>query len=150
MAAAREGAAGPPLIDDRAAGSDDGGGRAVPREGVAGIALSPRTEHARRLFAGVAPQYEVVSTLWSFGQDGRWRRFMASRVTPGSRVLDVATGTGLVARELERRGCDVVGLDQSWEMLRTARGSPRRVQAQAERLPFHDGAVDAVTFTYLM
>jgi demethylmenaquinone methyltransferase / 2-methoxy-6-polyprenyl-1,4-benzoquinol methylase len=75
---------------------------------------------------------------------------MVSRVPPRSTVLDVATGTGLVARELERRGGDVVGLDQSLEMLRTARGSPRRVQAQAERLPFPDGAFDAVTFTYLM
>jgi demethylmenaquinone methyltransferase/2-methoxy-6-polyprenyl-1,4-benzoquinol methylase len=92
----------------------------------------------------------VVSTLWSFGQDGRWRRFMVARIPPGSRVLDVATGTGLVARELERRGCDVVGLDQSREMLRSAGGSLRRLQAQAERLPFPDGAFDAVTFTYLM
>jgi len=74
---------------------------------------------------------------------------MVSRVPAGSRVLDVATGTGLVARELERRGCEVVGLDQSDAMLRSS-GTRRRVQAQAERLPFRDGAFDAVTFTYLM
>ncbi|MFN2545383.1 MAG: class I SAM-dependent methyltransferase, partial [Actinomycetota bacterium] len=57
------------------------------------------------MFAGIAPQYERMSALWSFGQDARWRRFMVSQVPPGSAVLDVATGTGLVARELQKRGC---------------------------------------------
>ena len=75
---------------------------------------------------------------------------MVSRIPPGSRVLDVATGTGLVARELARRGCEVVGLDQSEAMLRNGRGPSRRVQGQAERLPFPDGTFDAVTFTYLL
>jgi demethylmenaquinone methyltransferase / 2-methoxy-6-polyprenyl-1,4-benzoquinol methylase len=75
---------------------------------------------------------------------------MVSRIPSGSRVLDVATGTGLVARALERRGCEVTGLDQSADMLRSGRTTRHRVQAQAERLPFPDGAFDAVTFTYLM
>ena len=75
---------------------------------------------------------------------------MVSRVPEGSRVLDVATGTGLVARELERRGCEVVGLDQSDAMMRSTESAHPLVQAQAERLPFPDGAFDAVTFTYLM
>jgi demethylmenaquinone methyltransferase / 2-methoxy-6-polyprenyl-1,4-benzoquinol methylase len=103
------------------------------------------------LFAGIAPQYDVMSTLWSFGQDGRWRRFLVSRVPSGSRVLDVATGTGMVARELETRGCRVVGLDQSDSMLRYAETNATPfVQGQAERLPFRDASFDAVTFTYLL
>jgi demethylmenaquinone methyltransferase/2-methoxy-6-polyprenyl-1,4-benzoquinol methylase len=102
------------------------------------------------LFAGVAREYDLVSRMWSFGQDGRWRRFMVSRIPPGSRVLDVATGTGLVARQLIRRGCDVVGLDQSDEMLRHAKDRTRAVLGQAEQLPFPDGSFDAVTFTYLL
>jgi demethylmenaquinone methyltransferase/2-methoxy-6-polyprenyl-1,4-benzoquinol methylase len=79
----------------------------------------------------------------------------------GERVLDVATGTGLVARELVRRyGCRVVGLDQSEEMLSGAR---RRLEAdpelaahvelvrgEAEALPFADGEFDHLTFTYLL
>lgn len=80
----------------------------------------------------------------------------ALRAAPGDRVLDVATGTGLVARELRRRyGCAVVGLDQSEDMLSRARplvGSvyERLVQGEAERLPFGDAEFDALTFTYLL
>jgi demethylmenaquinone methyltransferase/2-methoxy-6-polyprenyl-1,4-benzoquinol methylase len=71
-------------------------------------------------------------------------------------VLDVATGTGLVARELVRRfGCSVVGVDQSPEMLEVAaertRGlAIRLVDGRAEELPFADGEFAALTFTYLL
>ena len=77
------------------------------------------------------------------------------------RVLDVATGTGLVAQALVRRyGCTVVGLDQSPEMLAAARARVARdpalatrvrlVTGEAERLPFADGEFDHLTFTYLL
>jgi demethylmenaquinone methyltransferase / 2-methoxy-6-polyprenyl-1,4-benzoquinol methylase len=80
----------------------------------------------------------------------------AVRAQPDERVLDVATGTGLVARELRRRyGCRVVGLDQSEQMLSRARplvGSvyEQVVRGEAEQLPFADGEFDALTFTYLL
>ena len=80
---------------------------------------------ARALFAPLGPTYDRYAALLSFGQDPRWRRFLVSRVAagPGDTVLDVATGTGAVARELIRRKrCTVVGLDQSPEMLAEARG----------------------------
>jgi demethylmenaquinone methyltransferase/2-methoxy-6-polyprenyl-1,4-benzoquinol methylase len=104
-----------------------------------------------------------MGALLSFGQDPRWRRALVSAIdpSPGQRVLDVATGTGLVAIELVRRGgCEVVGLDQSEEMLSGARArlaadpalSDRvtLVRGEAERLPFADGEFDALTFTYLL
>jgi demethylmenaquinone methyltransferase/2-methoxy-6-polyprenyl-1,4-benzoquinol methylase len=80
---------------------------------------------------------------------------------PGQRVLDVATGTGMVAAELVRSsGCEVVGLDQSDAMLAGARARLARdpalaskvalVKGEAERLPFRDGEFDALTFTYLL
>jgi len=74
---------------------------------------------------------------------------------PGQLVLDVATGTGLVARALrERYACRVVGLDQSADMLAAARDRDRVfagiVRARAERLPFRDASFDHVTFTYLL
>jgi demethylmenaquinone methyltransferase/2-methoxy-6-polyprenyl-1,4-benzoquinol methylase len=112
---------------------------------------------ARELFAPLGPTYERYATLLSYGQDPRWRRFLVSRVEagPDDRVLDAATGTGLVARELVRRkGCAVVGVDQSPEMLAQARGRSNGrielVEAAAERLPFADGEFDALTFTYLL
>jgi demethylmenaquinone methyltransferase / 2-methoxy-6-polyprenyl-1,4-benzoquinol methylase len=117
-----------------------------------------RTRHARRLFAGIAPEYDRMGSVLSFGQDPRWRRFLVSRVNaiPGSWVLDVATGTGLVARELARRNVRVVGLDQSRAMVSraAASGGPnerlRFVLGQAQALPFADHVFDAVTFTYLL
>ncbi|HEX6131239.1 MAG TPA: class I SAM-dependent methyltransferase [Actinomycetota bacterium] len=117
--------------------------------------------HARALFSGIAPEYGWVGAVLSFGQDVRWRRFLVSRVAPapGRRVLDVASGTGLVAREAARRGASVVQLDPSEAMLRaglsvTARrgldDAVRPVAGRAEALPFRDGGFDALTVTYLL
>ena len=106
---------------------------------------------ARELFAPLGPTYDRYARLLSFGQDPRWRRFMVSRVPAGSRVLDVATGTGAVALELQARGCTVLGLDQSPEMLAVARARGLEVrEGHAESLPFGDGEFDALTFTYLL
>lgn len=112
---------------------------------------------ARTLFAPLGPTYDRYAALLSFGQDPRWRRFLVSRVDVGPRgtVLDVATGTGAVARELvAQKACKVVGLDQSPEMLAEARRrAPADVtlmEGRAEKLPFPDGTFDALTFTYLL
>jgi demethylmenaquinone methyltransferase / 2-methoxy-6-polyprenyl-1,4-benzoquinol methylase len=112
---------------------------------------------ARTLFAPLGPTYDRTAALLSFGQDPRWRRFLVSRVEagPGSTVLDVATGTGAVARELlARKECTVVGLDQSPEMLAEARrrlpADVKLFESRAEQLPFPDTAFDALTFTYLL
>lgn len=120
-----------------------------------------RTRQARTLFSGIAPEYDRVGALLSLGQDPRWRRFLVSRVNaiPGSWVLDVASGTGLVARELARRNLRVVGLDQSPSMVRRGATAVREaglqervrfVLGQAQALPFPDETFDALTFTYLL
>ena len=124
---------------------------------------SARKRHALELFAGLPRHYDRAGAALSFGQDPRWRRAMVKAVEagPGDRVLDVATGTGLVAAALVRRyGCTVVGLDQSPEMLAAAQARVARrpdlaeritlVAGQAERLPFADGAFEHLTFTYLL
>jgi demethylmenaquinone methyltransferase/2-methoxy-6-polyprenyl-1,4-benzoquinol methylase len=123
---------------------------------------SARKQQALALFAGLPRHYHAMGALLSFGQDPRWRRKLVGAIAPrpGERVLDVATGTGLVALALARSGCEVVALDQSEPMLDMARtrlaraGIPaRRVRflaGEAERLPFEDGEFDALTFTYLL
>jgi demethylmenaquinone methyltransferase / 2-methoxy-6-polyprenyl-1,4-benzoquinol methylase len=119
-------------------------------------AASARTRYAQALFAPLGPTYDRYATLLSFGQDPRWRRFLVSRVAAGAgeRVLDVATGTGAVAAELIRqKGCTVVGVDQSPEMLAVARErlpGVELLEASAERLPFEDRSFDGLTFTYLL
>jgi demethylmenaquinone methyltransferase/2-methoxy-6-polyprenyl-1,4-benzoquinol methylase len=136
----------PASTDDRADSQDD---------------ASPRARHARGLFDSIAQQYDVMAALLSFGQDGRWRRFLVSRVPrEATLVLDVATGTGMVAAEVCRRtDARVVGLDQSDGMLAAGRralgragvdGRVSLVRGGAERLPFPDDAFDALTFTYLL
>jgi demethylmenaquinone methyltransferase/2-methoxy-6-polyprenyl-1,4-benzoquinol methylase len=117
--------------------------------------MSARTAHARELFAPLGASYDRVGAVLSLGQDPLWRRFLVSRLPrDGGHVLDVATGTGLVAAELLRRGFDVTGLDQSPEMLEVARdrlaGRARIVEGSAEALPFPDGAFDHLTVTYLL
>ena len=120
-------------------------------------AASARRRRALELFAPLGPTYERYARLLSLGQDPRWRRFLVSRVEagPGDEVLDVATGTGAVARELLRqKGCAVVGVDQSPEMLAVARehlpATVKLVEASAEHLPFEDASFDALTVTYLL
>lgn len=117
--------------------------------------MSERTRHARALFAPLGPTYDRVGAILSFGQDPRWRRFLVSRIpATGGHVLDVATGTGLVAAELLRRGHEVTGVDQSPGMLAVARerlgDRATLVEASAETLPFPDATFDHLTFTYLL
>lgn len=124
-------------------------------------AASPRKLEALELFEGLPRRYDELSAALSFWQDPRWRRALVSAVAPasGMRVLDVATGTGMVAAELlSRCDCRVVGIDQSVAMLARARerfaaesrSRVELVEGQAERLPFADESFDGLTFTYLL
>jgi demethylmenaquinone methyltransferase/2-methoxy-6-polyprenyl-1,4-benzoquinol methylase len=130
-------------------------------------AAPPESSHGKRraleLFEELPARYDELGAALSFLQDPRWRRTMVTAVAalPEERVLDVATGTGLVARELvQRYGCRVVGLDQSAAMLARARSKiaadpalferVELVKGEAESLPFADGAFDHLTFTYLL
>jgi demethylmenaquinone methyltransferase/2-methoxy-6-polyprenyl-1,4-benzoquinol methylase len=121
---------------------------------------SARKREALELFHGLPNRYDQLSAALSFWQDPRWRRALMDEVAPaaGQRILDVATGTGMVAAELlGRADCSIVGVDQSKEMLAAARarfandgGRVELVEGQAEELPFADESFDALTVTYLL
>jgi demethylmenaquinone methyltransferase/2-methoxy-6-polyprenyl-1,4-benzoquinol methylase len=126
-------------------------------------AVSARKREAQELFAPLPRHYDAVAAALSFGQDPRWRRTMVEALGAAreERVLDVATGTGLVAQALvERYGCEVLALDQSPQMLERARERlahnpdlARRVkivEGQAEELSFGEAEFDHLTFTYLL
>ena len=117
----------------------------------------------RAMFDRIAAIYDPMNTAMTAGLHRRWRARAAAeaRVGPGSRVLDVATGTGDLALELARRvwpGGEVVGADFSEPMLDRARekathaGSPRvrpRFEwADAMALPYPADCFDAATVAF--
>jgi demethylmenaquinone methyltransferase/2-methoxy-6-polyprenyl-1,4-benzoquinol methylase len=136
---------------------------AATSAGAESAGESARKRHARDLFAALPGDYDRAGAVLGFGQDARWRRALVAAIAAGAqeRVLDVATGTGLVAQGLVGRyGCTVVGIDQSPQMLAAARARLSRdpqlasrvslLEGEAERLPFEDAEFDHLTFTYLL
>jgi demethylmenaquinone methyltransferase / 2-methoxy-6-polyprenyl-1,4-benzoquinol methylase len=104
----------------------------------------------RAMFDRIAGFYDVMNSVMTAGLHHRWRERAAdlAGVGPGSRALDVATGTGDLAIALARRGGEVVGSDFSEGMLERARAKSAAVrweQANAMALPYPDGAFDAAT-----
>ena len=104
----------------------------------------------RAMFDRIARVYDLMNSVMTAGMHHRWRERAAdlARVGPGSRALDVATGTGDLAIELARRGAEVTGLDFSEPMLELARGKAPGVEwvrGNALALPYGDGEFDAVT-----
>jgi demethylmenaquinone methyltransferase / 2-methoxy-6-polyprenyl-1,4-benzoquinol methylase len=102
------------------------------------------------MFDRIAGVYDVMNSVMTAGLHHRWRERAAdlARVGPGTRALDVATGTGDLAIALARRGGEVVGSDFSEGMLERARAKSADVrweQANALALPYADGAFDAAT-----
>jgi demethylmenaquinone methyltransferase/2-methoxy-6-polyprenyl-1,4-benzoquinol methylase len=102
------------------------------------------------MFDRIAGVYDVMNSVMTAGLHHRWRERAAdlARVGPGTRALDVATGTGDLAIALARRGGDVVGSDFSEGMLERARAKSAGVvweQANALALPYPDDAFDAAT-----
>lgn len=111
-----------------------------------------KARYVRGLFSKVPLEYDILLGLLSFAQDKRWRAYVVdqARPMPSERILDVATGTGLLAADFARaispKGY-VVGVDLTLSMLETARwrlqskGIGDRVDwvlARAENLPFRD------------
>lgn len=96
------------------------------------------------MFDTIAPRYDLVNRIMTFGLDRLWRRQAVTLLDlgPGSTVLDLACGTGDLCRGLEAAGHRAIGVDLSLGMLRHAHTSAPLVQGDGLRLPFADGAVD--------
>jgi demethylmenaquinone methyltransferase/2-methoxy-6-polyprenyl-1,4-benzoquinol methylase len=114
-----------------------------------------------RMFDGIAERYDLVNRVISLGIDMRWRRraVRALALSPGARVLDVATGTAdlaILCAESEPT-LTVVGIDPSERMLAIGRdkvarrGFAERIELRtgdAETLPFADASFDAVSIAF--
>jgi demethylmenaquinone methyltransferase / 2-methoxy-6-polyprenyl-1,4-benzoquinol methylase len=101
----------------------------------------------RDMFDAIAPRYDLVNRIMTFRLDVRWRKRTVRDLAlpPGSRVLDLAAGTGDLCRDLTVAGHRPIGVDLSFGMLAAARTSAPLVHADALRLPVPDGAADGVT-----
>lgn len=101
----------------------------------------------RAMFDAIAPRYELVNRIMTFGLDASWRRrAVAELALPvGAVVADVACGTGDLCRELDRQGFTPLGVDLSFGMLAAARTEAPLTQADALRLPFRTASLDGVT-----
>ncbi|MEM7094393.1 MAG: ubiquinone/menaquinone biosynthesis methyltransferase [Actinomycetota bacterium] len=102
----------------------------------------------RTMFDTIAPRYDLVNRIMTFGLDVRWRnRTVNDLALPsGSRIADLACGTGDFCRTLADRGEHTpIGFDLAFGMLAHARTEAPLVHADALRLPVPDGSMDGVT-----
>src|SRR5215470_10819 len=91
-----------------------------------------RAERVNDLFATIAPRYDLINDLQSFGLHRAWKRRLIkfAEVRPGMEALDLCCGTGDVAFALADTGAKVVGADFSEPMLEVAR---KRLQSRGSR-----------------
>ncbi len=115
-----------------------------------------KRQHVEAMFDDIAPRYDVLNRVLSFGTDILWRKRAVRLLRDGlagppDRLLDVATGTGDLAIEALSLGGSVVGIDISDGMLEGGRAKVREqgladrlelVQADAADLPFDDDSFD--------
>ena len=99
------------------------------------------------MFDAIAPKYDRLNRIISFRLDVRWRkRAVRDLALPaGSRVLDLASGTGDLCVDLAAAGIRPISMDLSFGMLSADRSGVPRVQADILRLPVPDRSVDGVT-----
>ena len=106
------------------------------------------------MFAAVAPRYDFITRVFSYGMDGEWKRrgVDKARLQRAPRVLDLASGTGDFSTLINRQdpAAQAVAVDLTERMLRLARnrGVERTVCADAGSLPFADGSFDCVFVGY--
>jgi demethylmenaquinone methyltransferase / 2-methoxy-6-polyprenyl-1,4-benzoquinol methylase len=108
----------------------------------------------REMFAGVAPRYDLANQVLSFGLDRSWRKYVCQRVAEWkpTRILDLATGSGVLAKELATTniGSLVFAADFCIPMLKVARkrNVERLVVADGLALPFADASFDVITVAF--
>jgi demethylmenaquinone methyltransferase/2-methoxy-6-polyprenyl-1,4-benzoquinol methylase len=115
-----------------------------------------KQRHVRALFATIADRYDLITILLSYGRDRHWKQQLVKLAAPvpGTRALDLATGTGDIAFALAQQEVRVIGLDVTARMIELARGKSDRPGGPAflvgdmNALPFPTGSFDLVTTGY--
>lgn len=122
--------------------------------------VAGKKEQVEAMFDAIAPRYDLLNRVLSFGIDQRWRRKAVDLLEPEqpARILDVATGTADLALEAMRLNPKkVIGVDISEEMLQRGREKIERLgwsdrivlqRGDAERLPFSDSQFHAALVAF--
>jgi demethylmenaquinone methyltransferase/2-methoxy-6-polyprenyl-1,4-benzoquinol methylase len=106
-----------------------------------------KVEAVREMFDAIAPRYDFVNRLMTFRLDTRWRKKTVSALDlpKGSRVLDLASGTGDLCIELKQNGYQPISMDLSFGMLSADRSGAPRTQVDILKLPIPNMCVDGIT-----
>ena len=136
----------------------------IPTDHLPGFAPERKAQYVEAMFDTIAPRYDLMNRLMTFGMDRRWRNYVVAQAAPpvGGSALDVATGTGDIAIALAQRvgpHGSVIATDFSQGMMRPGPGKAARagvgsivrfMAADALDLPFPDDTFDCVTTGFAM
>jgi len=136
----------------------------IPTDHLPGFAPERKAAYVNTMFDTIAPRYDLMNRLMTFGMDRGWRKYVVAQAAPpvGGSVLDVATGTGDIAIALAQRvgpRGTVLATDFSEAMMRPGPdkaakagvgGIVRFMAADALDLPFPDETFDCVTTGFAM
>jgi demethylmenaquinone methyltransferase/2-methoxy-6-polyprenyl-1,4-benzoquinol methylase len=136
----------------------------IPTERLTGFKPETKAQYVNRMFGQIAPHYDLMNRLMTFGLDQGWRKVVVREANPpsGGTALDVATGTGDIALELAKKigvSGRVIASDFSVEMMRPGPGKAKKqghaevvyfMAADALNLPFEDSSFDCVTTGFAM
>ena len=101
----------------------------------------------RKMFDRIAPRYDLLNRLITFGLDTKWRKKTVKHINthPGEKILDVACGTGDLCNSLRKAGMKAIGMDFSRGMLKSFNSNAPLINGDALKIPIHDSSVDGVT-----
>lgn len=134
----------------------------IPTERLQSFQPDSKAAYVNSMFAQIAPHYDLMNRLMTFGQDQGWRKYVVRQADPpvGGKALDVATGTGDIAIELAKAvgpTGQVIASDFTLEMMFPGPGKAQRagqnvefLAADALKLPFADNFFDCVTTGFAM
>jgi len=118
------------------------------------VSQQQRAEKIRRVFKLVAPRYDLMNDFMSFGTHRIWKRFFVNFIPFKSTdiIVDLAGGTGDIARKLVNKGANVIVVDPSVEMMlagvKVNSLQVVNIAAIGEKLPFADASIDKLTISF--
>ena len=126
---------------------------------MANLSGQERAQYVQQMFGRIAHRYDLMNRVMTAGQDGAWRRELIrkAQVKPGSRVLDLGSGTGDIALEIFKRHPNAwpLAADFTEGMMRVGQKRTNGAlinwcSTDALNLPYPNTSFDAVVSGFLM